>query len=121
VYGADILSLMKGKEIFRLIAIRHKIVHHSARVDGKKIMIRETGILEAMNSISRWVENIEFYLSKKKERKSFPNYARRYFKQGDIRKSEIYKRAMSEMIARSLKNMDDSIKKKEMEQHIYWH
>ncbi|WP_254153667.1 hypothetical protein [Chryseosolibacter indicus] len=120
VYGVDILSLMKEKEIFLLIKIRHKIVHHSGRVRGKKIVIGEIGILEAMNSISRWIENIEFFLHKKKERKSFPNYVRRYINQADFKKSRIYKQAMPEMEKRWLENMDDAIKRKGIEEHLYW-
>ncbi|HMJ67370.1 MAG TPA: hypothetical protein VK508_00665 [Cyclobacteriaceae bacterium] len=120
VFNTDILGLMKDKEIFLLIKIRHKIVHHSGRVAEKRIKIREMGILEAMNSISRWIENIEFYLSNKKERKTFPNYVRRYFKDAGYKNSKIYEQGMPQLAGRWLVNMDNNIKNKGIDQHIYW-
>jgi len=119
VYGVDILALMKEKDIFTLIKVRHRIVHHSGRIAGKRILIRESGILKAMNLISRWIERIEFFLSKKRERKTFPNYFNRFFRViKDFEKTQIYRQSVDEMIRRSLVNMDVAIKTKDFEKYL---
>ncbi len=120
VFGADILSLLKEKKIFQLIEVRHKIVHHSSRVGDKTIIIREIGVLNAMNLISRWLENIEFYLNNKKERRSFPNYVNRYSNEiGKLWKSKIYAQSSESILARAMSKwlmFDKGDSKKE----IHW-
>ncbi|MBL7149215.1 MAG: hypothetical protein ISS80_03995 [Candidatus Cloacimonetes bacterium] len=119
VFGFDALSLMRGKKIWNVIKVRHKIVHRAGRIGHRKIFVRETGLLDAMTTISAWVENIDFYYRNKKERKHFPNFLSRHGKKiNELFKSNIFKEGELIVNDEIFSNMPSFMKIKE-DKHIH--
>jgi hypothetical protein len=119
IFNIEILSLMKNKRIFEIIKIRHKIVHRSGRIDEKKIFIRSFTLLEDMTAIAAWVENMDFYILNKTEKKSFPNYGSRHSREfNKYMKTEICKISQQDVLDKILEQVYDDKHYKKRQHHI---
>lgn len=67
----DILNIedIDTKMIFKIVKLRHKIVHGSSIINGKKIIISEVTLLGYMNLISRWLICIDNKITGAKTRR----------------------------------------------------
>lgn len=80
VLNIDILKILNDKRVWESIKIRHQIVHHTGKIGKEKIYITTSGLINTMNSISKWVENIDYFYRTKKTKKNSTNFFNKYYK-----------------------------------------
>jgi len=92
LFDINIIELTNYDDIKKIILVRHKLVHQAGRIGEKKIKVTEIGLINSINKISSWIENIDYYLRNKTPKKRFRNYWYQYEKMMNrFQDSEIYK------------------------------
>ena len=105
----DILSIngIDCEKIFQIIRIRHKLVHQSGRVRGKKLYISELTFLGFMTLFSNWILNIDSIIFNREPRKRTTDYRTKFYKQmSKSIENPVFLNGMNEILSTGMLKMD---------------
>ena len=83
IFDLDILNIenVDIKKIFRIVKLRHGIVHKSSRFKEKEVCIKQDTFLAYLDLISDWLLNIDSLIQNGRPRKRTTNYRYKFYRE----------------------------------------
>ncbi|WP_196887308.1 hypothetical protein [Aureivirga sp. CE67] len=113
ITGIDILNIEGAeiKKIFKIIKLRHKMVHQANRINDRKIFLKELTLLHFITVISDWLLNIDCLILNGNLRKRTTNYTMKFYKDlGEKIELPILFNGKNEIEDNSLELLNDLLK-----------
>jgi hypothetical protein len=110
IFDLDILNIQNAEieKIFRIIKLRHGIVHKSSRIKEKEVLIKQDTFLVYLSTINNWLLNIDSLVLNGKPRKRIINYRYKFYREiSNKMENKVLEIGVANVIGESMNRMFD--------------